>query len=297
MKSVAGTTADWVSAERRKQDAVLLLLLIVCLLVAIFPRNERRLFAFDGERRGSATIAPPVQTGLRAGVWDQPFASRGNDNSPVLQVPREFVKPTLEPNPDWVRIDDPWRDGLNGGEPLRFDNDGPLPGLADLTGPEKGRSKPRVPDGPRFFGYVPGFVAGGVPEPGTWAMMILGVGAVAWRLRAVRRLARRQRGHARWRQGLVPRAPYRPMPRLAISSAAGLRGPHGGGSGCCGLGLFAHDALDLAPPPGEEQGDERHQNGGDQELASQHLQPPPDWLVRGKQDIIVPINVISRIAI
>lgn len=291
----AVATADWVSAERRKQNAVLLLLLIAGLLIAVFPRNERRLFAFDGERGASATIAPPIQTTRRAGIWDQPFASRGNDNSPVLQVPREFITPVFEPDPDWVRIDDPWRDGL-GGEPLVFDNDGPLPGLADLTGPENGRNKPKVPDGPRFFGYIPGFGAGGVPEPGTWAMMIIGVGAVAWRLRAVRRLARRHRGRERWRQGLVPRAPYRPMPRLAISSAGGPWWAHGGASGG-GLGLVPHDAVNLAPSPVEKQGDERRQNGRYQELARQHLQSPPNWLVRGKQDIIVPIHVISRVAV
>jgi hypothetical protein len=292
----AAKTADWVSAERRKQNAVLLALLIACLLVAVFPRNERRLFAFNGERGTSATIAPPVQTRLRAGIFGQP-ASRRADNSPVLQVPPEFTKPMLEPIPEWIQSDDPWRRGL-GGEPLQFGNDGQLPGLADLTGSE--RPKGKAPDGPRFFGYIPKFVAGGVPEPGTWAMMIMGVGAVAYRSRAAHSHARRRRGHERWRRSLVPPAPeraYVPQPRLAISSVAGPWGLHAGVGSSAPLGLGLHDPVNLASSAREEQRDQRGQYRADQEFARQHLQSPPDWLVRREEDIIVPIHIISRIAI
>lgn len=293
----AAKTADWVSAERRKQNAVLLTLLIACLLVAIFPRNERRLFAFDDDRNISATISPPVQTLLRAAIFGQP-ASRGDENSPILQVPPEFTQPVPEPSPEWMQLDDPWRQGL-GGDPLQFDNGGQLPGLADMTGPEQPKGK--VPNGPGFFGYIPyipNFVGGGVPEPGTWAMMIMGVGAIAYRARAAHSHARRRRGHERWRRSLVPptlEPTYVPQPRIAISSAAGRRGLHAGRSGTLGFGSY--NPKDRAPPAREEQRDQRGQDRADQEFACQHLQAPPDWLVRREQDVIVPIHVISRIAV
>jgi hypothetical protein len=291
----AGGTADWVDAERRKQNAVLLALMLACLLVAIFPRNERRLFAFNGERDAAATIAPPVQTRLRAGIWDQPMRSRGNDNSPVLQVPREFIQPTVEPSPEWIPLVDPWRDGLMNNEPLQFDNGWQLPGLADLTGPDRGKIK--IPNGgPRFFGYIPNFGIGGVPEPGTWAMMILGVSAVAYRVRRVRSLMRRRRGRERWRRSLVPTAD-RPAPRRAMSSAVISWASHARPGRRSGFLLGLHDLVNLAPSACEEQRDQRAQYRGDQEFAGEHLQSPSDWLVRREQDVIVPVHVISRIAV
>ncbi len=126
MASVA-KTADWVKAERRKVNVVLLALPLVCLLVAIFPRNERRLFTFDGERGTSATTPhSPALIRLRAGIFRQPGFPQGRQFTSPAGAAGIQRQPVLELSSEWILFDDSWRRGL-GGEPLQFSSGGQLP--------------------------------------------------------------------------------------------------------------------------------------------------------------------------
>lgn len=191
--SSAAATADWVRTERRKQNAVILLVILACLLVAFFPRNERRLFAFPGERGMMETIAAPFQTRLREGIF-----STTKKPAPARH---EMVLPlSLPPLEDFMVFPDPWLGQLLSGSPMAFDYKLPNPVIPEVT------------DGfdhllghqfrPNHFAS-PIFLAG-VPEPGTWAMLIAGIGFITWQIRAVRLRALKRRGHMRWRRMLLP---------------------------------------------------------------------------------------------
>lgn len=194
--------------------------IVACLLVAFFPRNERRLFTWPLAHSIGATISAPVQTRLRSGIFDPLFpAGQGDgdlrgkpkpedkinffkpeDNDPLL----EALGPEALPS-----IDDPLTFGF------------PMPGLDFMPDPQA--SSFSGPGG--FLGIPPALFGGGgsgctgncggnpppappigsVPEIGTWAMMIFGIGAVGGCMRIARRRAQKRRAHRRWRQGLLPK--------------------------------------------------------------------------------------------
>ncbi|MBO9576993.1 MAG: PEP-CTERM sorting domain-containing protein [Sphingobium sp.] len=197
--SSAATTADWVRAERRKQNAVILAVIVACLLVAFFPRNERRLFTFPGQASFIETITAPFQTRLRddglSGLKRKP-----KDRS-------EMVLPLSQPPLDnFIVLPDPWLGQILPSSPTEFDYKLPNPDLPPV--------EVKQPDHllaynfrPNHFGPPPVFLSG-VPEPGTWLMLIAGIGFLTWGMRMERRNLRRRRWQKRWRQHLVP-APAR----------------------------------------------------------------------------------------
>ncbi|GEM_PF-1104365 len=220
MSSVA--TADWVRAERRKQNAAVLAVIIACLLVAFFPRNERRLFTFPGETGFFQTITAPLQTHLRQSVFDglsglDKVRPRGERPGPAGRFER--VLPLSEPLIEFPPLIGPHLPLM--GEPMRFD--------FDLPGPD-----PQVPPGffnppppaPWFNGPPP--VSGAVPEPATWVMMIGGIALFVGRIRFLRYRARKRRRHRRWRQGLVPAPVPLRVPPLASLGLPGVPGPGAG---------------------------------------------------------------------
>lgn len=178
-----GETPHWVKQERRKEELVYMVLALLLLLLAAAPRNERRLFVFPRSPGPAETINAPDQTGLRDAIFaffDDKPEHRKKDREPVF--------------PD--RGIDPWRDLLwEGGMPVGVDvamvNDEiPAP-------PEEGQppaKKKRRPGGILAFLFpsnqaygVPLSIARPVPEPASWLLMMLGVGAMGLNLRAVRR--------------------------------------------------------------------------------------------------------------
>jgi len=251
--------SDWVRNERRRQNAAVLVIILSCLVVAFFPRNERGLFTFPGFSISAGMIAAPVQTDLRSPI----FGTRPNfGKGPTSRVlPEMRSRPVFAslfgPDVAPLLLDDPWRDGLLTDNPLQFDLQ--LPDPADLIGPTVGPQVP--PTGPRYPGQIGEFrFMGGVPEPGTWAMMILGIGAVAYRLRAVRGKALRLRAHARWRRNLVPASGpifnFAPAPAFV---APAFKAPERddmasvmdflGGARCRNIGGFGMGANQLAYCP------------------------------------------------
>ena len=195
MASAAMTTADWVQAERRKQNAVILVVILACLIVAFFPRNERRLFTWPGAGSLLETISAPFQTRLRddglSGV------ARKKPKPERTEVVLPLSQPQIE---GFTMLPDPMLDSLMGSTPQQFDF--PLPNIKpdEIPQPEHLLTNNFRP---HHFGPPPVYL-GGVPEPGTWALLILGIGFVMWRIREVRRQARRKRWRERWRRGLVP---------------------------------------------------------------------------------------------
>ena len=202
----AATTAEWVQAEHRKQNAVIIAVIVACLLVAFFPRNERRLFTWPGEAGIIETISAPFQTRLR----DDGLSGLSTKKKPQQPERIEMVLPLSEPMLDgYTVLPDPFTGQMLGGAPQAFDFELPnrVPDFIDQ------------PDHlltynfrPHNFGPPPVFL-GGVPEPGTWAMLIAGIGFVMWRIRVARREVRRKRWQKRWRRGLVP------VPAMAGRSA------------------------------------------------------------------------------
>lgn len=180
----------WVRQERRTQNAIFLLLLLLCLLFAFAQRNERRLFVFPGRPAVAMTMAAPVPTSLR---------------SAFSRVLGRAIGPVPPPPPpiSFDRGSDAWRDRL------LMEPNGPLVSHEALALPEPGKMMPQ-PSGPRhpIAFYFPPTVIGpppifgpGVPEPSSWLLMVLGIGAVGIRLRLGKR------------SGAMSRAP--PSARLA----------------------------------------------------------------------------------
>jgi hypothetical protein len=199
--SATADSADWVRTESRRQNTVVLVVIVACLLVAFFPRNERRLFTFEGEGGVIATITAPFQTQLRQAIFG-PYQPEGERRQQQAKAPERFemVLPLSEPMVEFPPVEDDWKSGFFN-EPLAFDIKPPAP---EFMGDQ----------GLKFFGdpfrpvhYPPsGPVFGAVPEPGTWAMLIIGFGFIMWRIRASRLRAVRRRQYLRWRQDLVPKA-------------------------------------------------------------------------------------------
>jgi hypothetical protein len=230
------------------------------LLVAFFPRNERRLFTWPLGRSIGATISAPVQTSLRSGIFE-PLVPAGQGDGELRHKPRpedkiNFFKPEgNEPLLDAFGPDSlPFADN-----PLTFGF--PMPGLDFMPGPQTG---PFINPG-RFPGIPPALFGGGdsgctsncggnppppppisgVPEISTWAMMIFGIGVVGACMRTVRYRIQKRRAHRRWREGLLPKpifemasladAAASPVPSGAMASVGGARG-WGDGSFTFGLG-------------------------------------------------------------
>lgn len=195
--SSAATTADWVKTERRKQNAVILAVVLACLLVAFFPRNERRLFTFPGEIGFIDTITAPFQTRLRddglSGLARKKPKGRYEMVLPLSQPPFD----------DFIVLPDPWLGQILPSSPVEIDYK-INPEAPPIEQPEHLLA---FNFRPQHFGPPPVFLSG-VPEPGTWLMLIAGIGFLTWRMRVERRNARRRRWQRRWRAGLVP-APVR----------------------------------------------------------------------------------------
>ncbi len=251
--------SDWVRDERRKQNAVVLAVILACLLVAFFPRNERGLFLFPTRSSLIATIGAPVQTSLRSAIFGQP-----SQRSLAQQLrQRPGVAPIVEPDLTPLLLDDPWRDSLLADNPIQ-PGTLELPGLAELIGPQPPNG---TPPGTRYLGDVGQYVIAGVPEPGTWAMMILGIGAVAYRMRAIRRRDRKRRAHERWRRSLVPvpdhgptlvfRPAMPPRGRPPRGAMASLIGPWSA-THCRNIGGFGPGADHLAHRPAPAREQQRH---------------------------------------
>ena len=191
----SAATADWVQAERRKQNAVVIAVILACLLVAFFPRNERRLFTWPGEASLLETIAAPFQTRLR----DDGLSGVARKKPKPGRI--EMVLPLSQPMIDGFTIlPDPSLNNLMGGGPQIFDIALPDAAPQLIEQPEHLLAHNFRPT---HVGPGPIFLSG-VPEPGTWAMLIIGIGCVMWHMRNVRRLARKKRWQKRWRRGLVP---------------------------------------------------------------------------------------------
>ena len=184
---------QWAANERRKQSVLVMLAVLLGLALAVAPRNERRMFVFDGAPFALSAIAAPEETSLRSGIfdgigggYDTPFAGfagpgrRGGDRAPTggrsdiagsPQDPSAFFGQTP---PD---------------SPFAFDQ-APLftnvPGLGDVFGFGDTPGGPSPIPGNPFPGSPPLYQTppGGsqpppsppaVPEPASWAMMIGGM--------------------------------------------------------------------------------------------------------------------------
>lgn len=193
---------QWAANERRKQSVLVMLAVLLGLALAVAPRNERRMFVFDGAPFALSAIAAPEETSLRSGIfdgigggYDTPFAGfagpgrrGGGDRAPAggrndvagsPQDPSAFFGQT---QPD---------------SPFAFDQ-APLftsvPGLGDVFGFGDTPGGPSPIPGNPFFGSPPLYQTppGGsepppstpaVPEPASWAMMIGGMMALGGTLR------------------------------------------------------------------------------------------------------------------
>ncbi|MBN8829430.1 MAG: PEPxxWA-CTERM sorting domain-containing protein [Sphingomonadales bacterium] len=191
--------ASWAYWEKNKYRALVALAVVACGAVAATASNERRMFAFPAQAIAFTAspewerlvVSYPVTAYLRDGCTPELDGTRASFERAVDKADcgegrmREPAPLASDPEPSaFFAMPD---------VPMLIDEIG-LPQVPELTPPSQrmqllGRGGGPAPT--RVASLTPPILVSGVPEPGSWLLMILGFGGAGALLRRSRMRASR----------------------------------------------------------------------------------------------------------